>query len=88
MSIVAAKHSYAKESGSSSLSQIWWLTQFRRLAAAQKKGAQRMVQDAEVFARGAIRHDDHRTIRLAGWHKALMNTEHQAAAMRHVAFLD
>lgn len=41
-----------------------------------------------VFVRGRIRHSDHKTIILDGWHEVLMNTETQAAAMRHVAFID
>ena len=41
-----------------------------------------------VFVRGKIRHADHKTIVLDGWHQVLMNTETQAAAMRHVAFTD
>ena len=47
-----------------------------------------MVRDAEVFAMGTIRHADHATVRLSGWHRVLMNTEPRARAMRHVAFLD
>lgn len=41
-----------------------------------------------VFVRGRVRHADHKTIVLSGWHEVLMNTETQAAAMRHVAFID
>ena len=47
-----------------------------------------MRRDAEVYVRGRIRHADHKTITLDGWHRVLMNTERQAKAMRHVAFLD
>lgn len=46
------------------------------------------VRDAEVYVRGNIRHDDHKTIFLDGWHRVLMNTENQSVAMRNVAFLD
>jgi hypothetical protein len=49
---------------------------------------QQLVRDAEVFAKGAIRHPDHATIVLRDWHRVLMNTEQQAKAMRHVVFLD
>jgi hypothetical protein len=48
----------------------------------------RMVRDAEVFAKGAIRHPDHATVLLRDWHRVAMNTEQAARAMRHVAFLD
>ena len=48
----------------------------------------RMVRDAEVFAKGAVRHPHHATIVLTDWHRVAMNTEQQARAMRHVAFLD
>lgn len=41
-----------------------------------------------VFVRGKIRHADHKTTLLDGWHEVLMNTENQSAAMRHVAFID
>lgn len=41
-----------------------------------------------VYVRGKIRHADHKTIVLYGWHRVLMNTENEAVAMRHVAFID
>ena len=47
-----------------------------------------MRRDPIVYVRGRVRHADHATIELRGWHQVLMNTETQAAAMRHVAFLD
>lgn len=61
---------------------------YRRFSKERQSGARRMVRDAEVFVRGTVRHSDHKTIRLVGWHRVLMNTEHEAAAMQHVAFLD
>jgi len=48
----------------------------------------RFVRDPELHATGAIRHPDHATIVLRGWHRVAMNTEQGARAMRHVAFLD
>lgn len=51
-------------------------------------GWTRRVRDPELYARGTVRHPDHYTIRLDGWHQVFMNTEHKAAAKRHVAFLD
>lgn len=47
-----------------------------------------MQRDAVAYARGTIRHSDHATIRLDGWHRIDMNTENRAAAMQSVAFLD
>jgi hypothetical protein len=47
-----------------------------------------MVRGAHVFVRGKVRHPDHSTIWLGGWHEVVMNTESQARAMQHVAFLD
>ncbi len=47
-----------------------------------------MVRDAEVFARGTVRHPDHKTIRLDGWHQVFMNTENLAPGMQNVVFLD
>lgn len=45
-------------------------------------------QNPTVFVRGRVRHLDHKTILLNGWHHVLMNTENQSLAMRHVAFID
>jgi hypothetical protein len=47
-----------------------------------------MQRNAAVFARGAVRHPDHKTIVLDGWHQVFMNTENEAPGMRHVVFLD
>ena len=64
--------------------------EYQRLDAF-KRGRHRwrlMMRNARVYVKGAIRHADHQTIRLADWHEVVMNTETQARAMRHVAFLD
>ncbi|MEM1165869.1 MAG: hypothetical protein AAGI30_06195 [Planctomycetota bacterium] len=45
-------------------------------------------RNAAVFVRGNVRHPDHATIRLQNWHLVMMNTEHKAPSMRHVAFID
>lgn len=47
-----------------------------------------MRRGMRVFARGRVSHPDHATIHLEGWHEVLMNTENEAASMKHVAFLD
>ncbi|MEM7602781.1 MAG: hypothetical protein AAF357_15370 [Verrucomicrobiota bacterium] len=41
-----------------------------------------------VYAKGQIRHPDHKTVTLDQWHEVLMNTENQSETMRHVAFID
>ena len=46
------------------------------------------TRDAAVYVRGKVRHKDHKTVVLRGWHKVEMNTENEARAMRNVAFLD
>ncbi len=55
---------------------------------ARSWGWRTMRRNANVYVRGRIRHDDHQTIELRGWHRVLMNTESQAKAMWNVAFLD
>jgi len=56
--------------------------------AAKKLGWRRMKRNAGVYARGTVRHPDHCTIVLRGWHRVLMNTETQSRTMANVAFLD
>jgi hypothetical protein len=55
---------------------------------ARHWGWRTMTRDPELYARGYVRHADHATIVLPGWHRVMMNTEGQSAAMRHVVFLD
>ena len=61
-----------------------------RMPANDPRKANAIVRtrDAKVHARGTVRHPDHATISLAGWHRVEMNTENEAAAMRHVVFYD
>ena len=47
-----------------------------------------MQRNAIVYARGKVRHPDHRTVKLNGWHQVVPNTESRAASMRHLTFLD
>lgn len=61
---------------------------FDKLPPDERKGWQVMVRNAQVYAKGKISHADHATIFLPDWCLVMMNTENQAAAMRHVAFLD
>jgi hypothetical protein len=51
-------------------------------------GWQVMRRNPGVYVRGCVRHADHKTIVLHGWHRVVMNTETQARAMRNVAYLD
>jgi len=48
------------------------------------------VRGARVYARGLVRHPDHATLVLHGWHKVLANTEAQASieAQQKLAFID
>lgn len=64
--------------------------EFELLSPAQQRNGlwEQMVRDPELYAKGSVRHPDHNTIVLHGWHRVLMNTEQGARAMRHVAFLD
>ena len=51
-------------------------------------GWRTMRRNPRVYVKGRIRHADHATITLHGWHRVSMNTEGQSKAMRNVAFLD
>jgi len=64
--------------------------QFHRLPERVRRdgGWTQMTRDPELYARGTVRHPDHATIVRPGWHRVLMNTEREARAIRHVAFLD
>jgi hypothetical protein len=55
---------------------------------AKAWGWRSMRRNPAVFVRGRVRHADHKTIVLHGWHQLFKNTEGQSKAMRSVAFLD
>lgn len=71
-------------------------TEFEKLPSEQKyddRGIRlhawsTMYRDPVVYARGTVKHPDHATITLNGWHRVYQNTETKAKAMKHVAFLD
>jgi len=60
----------------------------------REKGASRMIdfqirtRDAIVYARGHVRHPDHKKIILPCWHRVYMNTENRSKASRFSIFLD
>jgi hypothetical protein len=55
---------------------------------AKKFGWRWMTRAATVYARGKVRHPDHHTLWLDGWHRVLMNTEYLAPGAQAVVFLD
>jgi hypothetical protein len=67
-------------------------SQFRKIlssnSGANTWGWRAMRRNPGVYVRGRIRHPDHATITLQGWHQVVMNTENESRAMRNVAFLD
>jgi hypothetical protein len=68
------------------------LKQYNHILKSNPKAAKwnwrAMQRNASVYARGRVRHPDHKTIVLDGCHRVLMNTENEAPGMRHVVFLD
>lgn len=67
-------------------------SQYRKIISGNSKakswGWRTMRRNPGVYVRGRVRHADHATITLHGWHQVLMNTENQSRAMQNVAFLD
>jgi hypothetical protein len=60
----------------------------RRDRAARSWGWRVMRSDPEVYCQGRIRHPDHGTVVLRGWHRVLPNTESQAPWAPQMTFLD
>jgi hypothetical protein len=46
-----------------------------------------MDRDVTVM-RGSVRHPNHKTVHLDGWHRVHMNRDRFAARARQIAFLD
>jgi hypothetical protein len=49
---------------------------------------QPMRLNPTVYVRGRITHPDHKTLRLSGWHKVLMNRENETPVGEEMRFLD
>jgi hypothetical protein len=68
------------------------LVEYERLIASNSDATgyawRRMTRDAQVYARGEVRHRDHKTIHLDGWHRVYMNRERFARHAQQIAFLD
>ena len=68
------------------------LAAYQRLILTDESAAslrwRAMTRDAEVYARGEVRHRDHKTIDLDGWHRVYMNRERFARHAPQIAFLD
>jgi hypothetical protein len=68
------------------------LAQYEKLIATDAKARgmrwRRMTRDAQVYARGDVRHRDHKTIHLYDWHRVYMNRERFAKHAPQIAFLD
>ena len=67
-------------------SDIITVSAWEQLPADKQRGYQRMTRNADVHARGTVRHSDHATIVLDGWHKVYMNRE--SNLLGAVTFLD
>jgi hypothetical protein len=55
---------------------------------AKRWGWRAMRRNPGVYLKGRVRHPDHATITLHGWHRVVLNTEGLSKAMKNVAFLD
>jgi hypothetical protein len=65
-------------------------TEYGHLSDTERKQSNWRVmrRNPTVYVRGRVRHADHETVTLDGWHQVLSNTEDQSYAMRNIAFLD
>ncbi len=68
------------------------LEYYQYLIASDRRSAKMrwiaMTLNAEVYARGEVRHRDHKTIDLNGWHRVYMNRERFAKHAVGIVFLD
>jgi len=77
---------YVSPGASSGLTEA----EYKNLSEAERKrwNWQVMRRNPKVYVSGRVRHADHQTVTLGGWHQVLSNTEDQSYAMRNIVFLD
>lgn len=61
---------------------------YRHQHPKSKETFTRTLANPKVYARGKVRHPDHATIRLSGWHRVEPNTENEARGFEHLRFID
>jgi len=54
----------------------------------RKSDFQLRTRDAKVYAKGKVRHRDHKTIILRDWHEVFMNREADSPIAKNIVFLD
>jgi hypothetical protein len=79
---------YFRGDGREVLSQMQYERLMRSSPEARKATWRTGLRNMDLFVKGRISHPDHATITLDCWHLVRMNTENQAAAMSHLAFID
>jgi hypothetical protein len=60
----------------------------RRDRRAAAEAWQILVRNPTVYCRGRVRHQDHATVKLCGWHRVYVNMETEAPGRRELVFLD
>ena len=72
--------------------RVLTVPQFRKLLrqrpAAVKEDWRIRQRDMTAYGRGTVRHPEHRTVTLHGWHRILMHTNAPAQSLTHLAPLD
>ncbi len=79
---------YVCPNRSNGLSSSAYRKLLQRKPKAKDWGWRAQRVNPQVFAKGEVRHSDHKTIVLHEWHEVLMNTEHESRTMYNVAFID
>jgi hypothetical protein len=68
--------------------KILTLAEYEAVPQKDKWRYRSRTMDATVYGRGYVKHHDHATIYLDGWHMILMNEEARAARRQNLVFLD
>jgi len=63
-------------------------SEYRKLDPSLKVGYTQRQADASVYGRGYVKHPDHATIHLEGWHRIYMNTENRSRNGSVMVFID
>jgi hypothetical protein len=80
-----------KDVWANAASQILTDGEYNKLDDKEKSRFSRRKADATVYCRGYVKHPDHATIQLVGWHRIFMNTEVRNSGLKggaRLMFLD
>ncbi len=79
---------YVRSWGGKVYEQEEWHSLIKEGRGGNPRSWQIVTIEPEIYVRGRVRHPDHKTVDLPGWHRVLPNTEQESGTFLSIAYVD